>query len=163
MCSVYITPSEELKKSDLNNLIEPFIIIGDFNSHNEIWGSKKTDDKSKVMESLLNQHQLCIYNNKSNTYLLSAIGIYSAIDSTICDPNLFLDYNEKVHYDTYGRDLFPILLENSSDELSKRTPSWNQGKPNWDRFKTSYLPQLTPGVNKNNEENIFYEHTVKHS
>ena len=55
-----------------------------------------------------------------------------------------------------GSDHFPILLENTTDELSERTPSWNLGKANWDGFKTSYLVQLTPEVNKNNEENILY-------
>ena len=96
--------------------------MGDFNSHNEIWGSKKIDKKDKVIESLLNQHQLCMYNNKSNTYLHLATGTYSAIDLSICDPSLFLYYNWKVHDDTCGSDHFPILLENTTDELSKRTP-----------------------------------------
>ena len=129
---------------------------GDFNSHNEIWGSKKTDKKGKVIESLLNQHQLCMYNNKSNTYLHPATGTYSAIDLSICNPSLFLDYNWKVHDDTCGSDHFLILLENTTDELSKRTPSWNLGKANWDGFKTSCLTWLTPEANKNNEENILY-------
>ena len=43
VCSVYIPPSEELKELEQNNLIEqlprPFIIMGDFNSHNETWES----------------------------------------------------------------------------------------------------------------------------
>ena len=145
---------------ELSNLIEqlprPFVIMGDFNSHNEIWWSKKTNKKGKVIESLLNQHQLCMYNNKSNTYLHPATGTYSAIDPSICDPSLFLDYNWKVHDDTCGSDHFPILLKNTTDELSKRTPSWNLGKGNWDGFKTSCLGQLTPEANKNNEENILY-------
>ena len=51
VCSVYIHPNEEPKEFELNNLIEqlprPFITMGDFNSHNEIWGSKKTDKKGK--------------------------------------------------------------------------------------------------------------------
>ena len=97
VCSVNIPTNKEPKESELNNLIEqlpiPFIIMGDFNSHNEIWGSQKSDKKGKVIESLLNQHQLCMYNNKSNSYLHPATGTYSAIDLTICDPNLFLDYN----------------------------------------------------------------------
>ena len=84
VCSVYIPLNEEPKELELNNLIEqlprPFIIMGDFNSHNEIWGSKKTDKKGKVIESLLNQHQLCMYNNRSNTYLHPATGTYSTID-----------------------------------------------------------------------------------
>ena len=159
VCSVYIPPNEEPKEFELNKLIEqlprPFVIIM-FNSHNEIWGSKKTDEKDKVIESLLNQHQLCMYNNKSNTYLHPATGTYSAIDLSICDPSLFLDYNWKVHDDTCGSDHFLILLENTTDELNKRTPSWNLGKANWDGFKTSCLAQLTPEANKNNEENILY-------
>ena len=62
----------------------------------------------------------------------------------------------KVHDDTCGSDHFQILLENSTDELSKRTPNWNLEKANWDEFKTSNLAQLTPETNKNNEENIWY-------
>ena len=38
-----------------------------------------------------------MYNNKSNTYLNPATGTYSAKDLKIYDPNLFLDYNWKVH------------------------------------------------------------------
>ena len=49
VCSVYIPQNEEPKELELNNLLEQlprsFIIMGDFNSHNEIWGSKKTDKK----------------------------------------------------------------------------------------------------------------------
>ena len=45
--SVYIPSNEEPKELEVNKLIEqlprPFVIIGDFNSHYEIWGSKKTD------------------------------------------------------------------------------------------------------------------------
>ena len=97
-----------------------------------------------------------MYNKKSNTYLHPAEGTYSAIDLTIFDPNLFLNYNWKVHDDTCGSDHFPILLENRTDELSKRTPSWNMERAYWDGFKTSCLAQLTSEANKNNEEDILY-------
>ena len=93
VCSVYIPLNEEPKELELNNLIEQlprsFIIMGDLNSNNEIWERKKTDKKGKVIESLLNQHHLCMYNNKSNTYLHSSTGTYSAIYLSICDPSLF--------------------------------------------------------------------------
>ena len=85
-----------------------------------------------------------------------ATGTYSAIDLSICEPSLFLDYNWKVHDNNCGSDHFPILLENTTDELSKRTPSWNLGKANRDGFKTSRLAQQIPEANKNNEENILY-------
>ena len=98
-------------------------MIGDANSHNDIWRSKKTDKRGRIIELILNNHQLCMYDYKSNTYLHSATGTYSAIDLKICDPHLFLDYSRKVHDDTCGSGHFPILFENSIDKLSKRTPS----------------------------------------
>ena len=79
------------------------------------------------------------------------------------DPNLFLNYNWKVHDDTSGSDHSPILFENSTDELSKRTSSWNLEKANWDEFKTSCLTQLTPEANKNNVEDIAEERIPKSS
>ena len=97
-----------------------------------------------------------MYNNKSNTYLHPATGTYFSIDPPKCDPNLFLNYNWKVQYNICGSDHFLILLENSTDELSKRNPSWNLGNANWDGFKSSCLAQLTPETNKNNEEDILY-------
>ena len=102
-----------------------------------------------------------MYNNKLNTYLHPATGTCSAIDLTICNPNLFLNYNWKVQESkevssTCESDHFLILLENSTIKLSKRIPTWNLAKANWDGFKISCLGQLTPEANKNNEEDILY-------
>ena len=100
-------------KNKLNNLIEqlprPFIIMGNFSNHNEIWGGKKTDKNGRIIESLLNKPQLCIYNNRTNTYLNPETGTYSVIDLTICDHNLLLDYYWKVHDNTCGSDHFRVL------------------------------------------------------
>ena len=125
VCSVYIPPKEEPKELELNNLIEqllrPFVIMGDFNSHNEIWESKKTDKKGKVIESLLNQHQLCMYNNKSNTYLHPATGTYSAIDLSICDSwakarkikdskrNTWRNYIAKINSNTKPKNVWQMI------------------------------------------------------
>ncbi|KAG5866603.1 hypothetical protein JTB14_018031 [Gonioctena quinquepunctata] len=43
ICSIYIPPSHTLTECELVDLIyqlpPPFIIVGDFNAHNEMWGS----------------------------------------------------------------------------------------------------------------------------
>ena len=137
---------------------------GNFNIHNEIWGIKKTDKKGKIIESILHKHQLCIYNNKSNTYLHPATSTYSVIDLTICDPNLFLNYNWKIHDDICESDHFPILFENSTGKRSKITPNWNLEKVNWDGIKTWSLAELNPESNKNSEESVLYfKSTAKYS
>ena len=123
--------------------------MGDFNSHKVIWGNKKTDKKGKIIESQLKKHQSCIYNNRTNTYLHPVTGTYSVTDLIVSDPNLFLDYNWKVHDDTCGNYHVPILLQNKTNKLKKRIPSWNLKKANWDEFKISYFSELLPEPNKN--------------
>ena len=71
-------------------------------------------------------------------------------------PNLFLDYDWKVHDDTFRSDHFPILLQNKTNKLNKRTPGGNLKKANWDEFKTSCLTELIPQANKNKEEYLLY-------
>ena len=99
---------------------------------------------------------MCIYNNRTNTYLHPATGTYTVLDITISDPNLFLDYDWKVHDDTYRSDHFSILLQNKMNKLNKRTPSWNLKKANWDEFKTSCLTELISEANKNIKEDLLY-------
>ena len=56
--SVYIPPHEQLNKIELENLtkqlIKLFIFLGNFNSHNTLWGSQQTDTKG----SKINQNRL---------------------------------------------------------------------------------------------------------
>ena len=47
----------------------PFIIMGDFNGHNPLWGSKTTNGKGKKLEDFISQEGLCIFNDGTDTYL----------------------------------------------------------------------------------------------
>ena len=48
LCSIYILPSSRLPPKDLDGLVphlpSPFILLGDFNGHNILWGSKDIND-----------------------------------------------------------------------------------------------------------------------
>ena len=50
-----IPPSTALHLRDLTHLEsqlpKPVVIVGDFNSHNDLWGGNKTDAKGRVMET----------------------------------------------------------------------------------------------------------------
>jgi hypothetical protein len=62
-----------------------------------LWGSKTTTDKGKKLEDFLSQEGLCIFNDGTDTYLHPGNGSYSAIDLTVTDPSLLLDFSWKVH------------------------------------------------------------------
>lgn len=67
ICSIYLPGSENISKNDLNNLTSqfdlPYLILGDFYSHNSIWGSNKTDIRGKIVEEFINDNNLNILNN----------------------------------------------------------------------------------------------------
>ena len=150
---MYIPPNEEINENKLQEIIKqlpaPFIILGDFNCHSTLWDCKNTNQTGKNLETFINNNNLCIYNNKSPTYLCPFSGSYSAIDLSLSDPSILIDFSWQVMKDTYGSDHFPICLQNSelSDENPKR---WNLNKANWEKFQKLYSEELKEGPNIKN-------------
>ena len=56
LCSVYLPPSLPIDVEKLGHFIdqlpEPFILIGDFNAHHTLWGCIDTNDKGRIIEIL---------------------------------------------------------------------------------------------------------------
>ena len=54
LCSLYISPNEVVSLQQLkdltNQLPEPFLLMGDFNAHNPLWGSNTMNDKGKKVD-----------------------------------------------------------------------------------------------------------------
>ena len=130
--------------------------MGDFNSHSNVWGCRDTDQKGRIIEDVINRNNLLLYNNKSYTYLHPGTGTYSAIDLTLADASIFLDYSWNVHDDTFGSDHFPIILENSGPELDDKIPRWNLRRAKWDEFKNSCILKLKSDANDTVDDNITY-------
>ena len=146
ICSIYIPPSSRLSPKDLDDLIpqlpSPFILLGDFNGHNILWGSKDIDDKGRIIESFIDNHGLCLYNTKTPTYLHPATGTYTSLDLSICFPTLLLDYDWKVHDDLCGSDHFPGLLNNIGPDLDEPVSRWKLNKANWAQFQALSTTRL---------------------
>ena len=70
LCSIYIPPSSRLSAKDLDDLVpqlaSPFILLGDFDGHNILWGSKDINDKGRIIENFIDNHGLCLYNTKNS-------------------------------------------------------------------------------------------------
>lgn len=146
LCSIYIPPNSIIDKAKLKNLTDqlpsPFILMGDFNAHNPLWGSKTHNAKGKIIEDFVSQEGLCIFNDGSNTYLHPGNGSYSSIDITICDPSLLLDYSWRVHDDLCGSDHFPIVLEHLFTSAQQRVPRWKLDKADWSLFENLCQAEL---------------------
>ena len=137
--SIYLPPGQRVSYNSLKDLVtqlpSPFIIMGDFNAHNTIWGSNKLDDRGRLVERLIDKCSLCIFNSKAPTYLHPATGTYSSIDLSLCHLTLFVDFKWRVHSDLCGSDHFPIILETEKiNENRERHASWKVRKSDWDEF-----------------------------
>jgi len=127
----------------------PFIITGDFNGHNPLWGSKTTTDKGKKLEDVLSQEGLCIFTDGADTYLHPGNGSYSAIDLTVTDPSLLLDFSWKVHDDLCGSDHFPIILESLHSTVGERPTRYKFDKADWPVYEQMCREQLQTEMIRN--------------
>ena len=146
-CSVYIPPSYLLKSEQLTSLLQqlpsPYMLVGDFNSHNVLWGCNDNDPRGELIEDFITKNDICLMNDKSNTYLDSGKGTFSSLDLSLCHPSLYLDYDWSVCEDQRGSDHFPILIESVQTHDEAHNPKWKLNKADWDLFHTLCNESLT--------------------
>jgi hypothetical protein len=128
--------------------------MGDFNGHNPLWGSKTTTDKGKKLEDFLSQEGLCIFNDGTDTYLHPGNGSYSAIDLTVTDPSLLLDFSWKVHDDLCGSDHFPIIRESLHSTVGERPTRNRFDKADWPRYEQMCSGNLQTEMIRNSTDPI---------
>ena len=158
ICSLYISPSSHVTNSELNNLYEqlphPCLLLGDFNGHHSLWGSTHTNSRGRTIEEFIDCHNLCIFNDGSNTYLHPGYGTYSAIDLSLSDPTLFLDFEWSVLNDTHGSDHFPVVLKYNGKPTDSHTPRWKLNKADWILFTELCLQTIVSDKYENYEEPV---------
>ena len=146
-CSVYIPPSYLLKSEQLTSLLQqlpsPYMLVGDFNGHNVLWGCNDNDPRGELIEDFITKNDICLMNDKSNTYIDSGKGTFSSLDLSLCHPSLYLDYDWSVCEDQRGSDHFPILIESVQTHDEAHNPKWKLNKADWDLFHTLCNESLT--------------------
>ena len=146
ICSIYAPPNKCIDIKDLEHLLlqiqEPVMILGDFNSHNPLWGSDHLSPKGRVIETFISQNDLCLYNDGSSTFIHSGNGTYSAIDLSFASPTLFDRFSWDVHDDCSGSDHFPIILRAVENDDHIKPRRWKFKQADWTTFKTLCSLQL---------------------
>lgn len=138
--SIYLPFDIRPSMRELSHLIQqlpaPFIIMGDFNAHNPIWGSLTRDTRGKVIEDLIDHHSLTILNNGENTHFSVAYSSFSSIDLTLTSPSLATHIDWEVENDLHGSDHYPILcIIPSNIQNTTARPKWKHNAANWELYK----------------------------
>ena len=147
ICSIYLPPGRttgELCELDklVSQLPAPFLILGDFNAHSDLWGNQVLRPDGKIIEDFISNNDLNFLNDGSPTYLHPGSGSWSAIDLSLCTPTIYLDFNWTVDDDQHGSDHFPIYVTHE-DPISTSHPRWVFRRADWDLFKSLCEEKIT--------------------
>ncbi|XP_047740982.1 mucin-3A-like [Hyalella azteca] len=95
VCNIYVPPRYPLSIYDLvqlsRQLPPPYLIIGDFNARNPIWGDTNTNQHGDIVEQFLVEADLCLLNTGAKTRFCTQSGESSALDLSFCSPDIVLD------------------------------------------------------------------------
>lgn len=142
ICSIYLPPNCQVSKTEfyslINQLPEPYILAGDFNAHNSLWGDSRCDGRGRLIENFLVSSGACLFNKKEPTYYSTQHNSYSSIDLTIGSATLFPHLEWDVIRNPYGSDHFPAVLKLREEQSSlPQFPRWKLASADWKGFKES--------------------------
>ena len=136
ICSVYLPPNRSVDVVELRQMIKqlpkPFMLLGDFNGHHTMWGCRDINPRGRIIEDFLSEENLCIFNDDTTTYLHPASGSATAIDLSLCDPDLYLDYTWRVNEDLCSSDHYPIFIESNNSIVEERVQHWRLHRADWE-------------------------------
>ena len=112
---LHIFAHSQITKQDkmqlINQLSEPFIIMGDTNARSTMCGDTNRDDRVKIVEEVALEANVIVLSNRNQTNYHSQTNTCSVIDLTICAAECRLDYMPEVIQDSYDSDHYPTQLK----------------------------------------------------
>ena len=111
------------------NISGDFIILGDFNAWNPLWGSPKHDSRGKEVESYILSSNAILLNDGSPTHI-STHGSLTHIDLTLCSPQLAPLTKWSTLAEAHNSDHIPIIINVTnmfaSPKQNKFTPKFKK-------------------------------------
>ena len=160
VASVYVPPSGTLNELAFDRMIKSFssryLVLGDFNGHNHLWGANQENERGKVVEHLIDSHNLILLNDSVHTRFDTYHQTSSLLDLSLCHPFIYMDVACVVLSDRLGSDHHPIIITvNTSDyAVPERVPKWNFKKAKWDAFQDQCISEINPDLFKGAEDKM---------
>lgn len=121
------------------------VILGDFNAHSTLFGSRSTDARGRWLEDDMEANAYVTLNTGAPTFACHATGAASHLDLAMVSTPLARKCTWSVLDDSMGSDHSPILI--SIDEAvpveASFIPRWLHRKADWIAFKNDCREKLT--------------------
>ena len=135
----HITASHNDWKKIFSQVSSSLLVGGDFNAHNNMWGSSKNDNHGNALFRAIDECNLVVLNNGDVTHLVNPTSnMRSVVDITMVSPNVAVLANWEVCEDTLGSDHYSIKIElanfkNPTDLIFPST-RWSFKNANWELY-----------------------------
>ncbi|KAF0749821.1 putative RNA-directed DNA polymerase, partial [Aphis craccivora] len=167
ICKIYLPNLTNFHQNDIqaiiNQLLTPFFLLGDFNSHSTSWGSNHSNTRGRIIESVLNNPHIMLLNDGNDTHFTAASGNTSAIDLTLSSTLIGSNTEWKVIPAIYSSDHWPIIVNikyRNSTHIYEIPLRWKLKNADWELYTqlVEYeIEKMNTPVNENVEltlENI---------
>ena len=157
----FYNPCKKIELADLKamvgNIPGKMLILGDFNSHNNLWGSNKLDSNGKTVELFIEESDLALLNDGSPTRLDPYHGTFSHLDLSLVSKELSWNMEWKVLSNNFGSDHNLICINfrnvyNKPNDIGNVNVGykWCFRNVNWDVYKTEIDEALKFELNRHN-------------
>ena len=152
VASVYVPPSGTLDELAFDRMIKSFssryLVLGDFNGRTHLWEANQENEREKVVEKLIDSHNLILLNDFLHTRFHSFHQTSSLLDLLLCHPSIYMDVACEVLSDRLGSDHHPIIITASTSDclVPERVPKWNFKIAKWDAFQDQCITEITPDL-----------------
>ena len=140
----------------INSFSSRYLILGDFNGHSHLWGANQENERGKIVEKLIDRHNLILLNDSVHTRFDTYHQTSSLLDLSLCHPSIYMDVACKISSDRLGSDHHPIIITaNTSDHpVPERVSKWNFKKAKWDAFQDQCITEITPDLFNSAEDKM---------
>ncbi|XP_049880538.1 RNA-directed DNA polymerase from mobile element jockey isoform X1 [Pectinophora gossypiella] len=171
---IYIPNPSVISISDIESIFShvsgPVIIVGDFNMSHLIWGGPDYDSIGCDLVDLMDSRNLCLLNDGSPTRYTAPDRRVSAVDLSMCSPDIRSMISWQILQEKFGSDHYVIVIsfDQPSPSLRSFEPllKYRLSRANWDNYsiEADANSHFVPLINNSNVEegyNLFVEGICK--
>lgn len=113
--SVYAPPRVHISRDTWDGLLQccdfsnNIVLCGDFNAHSWAWGSRYNDPRGLVLNEVVDDFDLVVFNDSQPTYVRSTDGASSNLDLVLLSSHLAQYSSTEVLTASFTSDHFPVV------------------------------------------------------
>ena len=143
LCNIYVPPDVIVSTRHFMDIFEilgdNFILMGDLNAQNTLWGSGIINFKGRNLKEAMDRTQTVILNDGSPTRITTPSQNTSCPDLTIASSSIATKCSWMVYEDAGNSDHWPTLCQIEQESFCEVDANlrykWNTKSANWNLFK----------------------------